>query len=225
VGYTASSEKEIELPPQQTKVGIVVEVGAHGLDAHTREDMSFTSEDRNFVLDSRNKLERHATSYKGQHNFFYVSLNAKGGVYQLTDSDLEGRDLTLAMAPIQMGRMVFVMLDGDCVIRGDRGAEWIEDMLMRPDRGVFAVETDITSAHNRFFGWTFMRDAIVAGAPLIDGVTSARTKHWPRSLLYGLYCTPLQAMLRPPKDFLSKTKFVDDIIEGHVAALKQKAKS
>ena len=217
--------QQMQLKASQTKVGIVIEVGDYALDAHSHADLSYSLEDLGYVIDNRDKLRKHAYAFRQQNNFFYVSLNAEGGVYQLTDGPFEGGDLVRETQRIEQGHMVFAMLDGDCVIRGDRGKEWIEKLLMRSDRGVFAVETDVSNPQYRFFGWTFMRDALTAGDALIDGVAKARHKHWPRSLLYGLYCTPLQAAMVPPESFQQATKFVDQIIDRHVTALKQKAKS
>lgn len=217
--------QQMQLKASQTKVGIVIEVGDYALDVHSHADLSYSLEDLGYVIDNRDKLRKHAYAFRQQNNFFYVSLNAEGGVYQLTDGPFEGGHLVRETQRIEQGHMVFTMLDGDCVIRGDRGKEWIEKLLMRSDRGVFAVETDVSNPQYRFFGWTFMRDALTAGDALIDGVAKARHKHWPRSLLYGLYCTPLQAAMVPPESFQQATKFVDQIIDRHVTALKQKAKS
>lgn len=96
------------------------------------------------------------------------------------------------------------VVDREAIIRGDRGAEWIQEFMDKPWNGVIAVECDVRSQskpwkqdkevpYDRLMGLLFMRSILTQTAErMVNALVVARRDCWPYSLFYGVYCNPRQ---------------------------------
>lgn len=152
---------------------------------------------------------RLARQYESRHVFWYISLQHDGGSYKLGQSPLGSSDLSAnrsvhkvknALSKDGDGqvRIVLMMLDGDAVIRNDRGADWLEKALALGRAGLIAVEADIDNPQLRHFGWRLLRHVLTSGKSLRDAMNDARRTFWPLALLFGVYGSPLNAKVAPP---------------------------
>ncbi|MEO0697714.1 MAG: hypothetical protein AAFY84_16635 [Pseudomonadota bacterium] len=129
-------------------------------------------------------------------HFLYMSLQAEADAYE-HDSI---RDLK---EEIPDGEL-FLLLDGDAVIRGDRGDDWLHTLFDTDWSGLVAAETDIKNPSLHFAGWEFLEALLTHASPLHAMLHKARRDFWPASLLYGLYCDPMKLNIEdpPPEDFV-----------------------
>lgn len=99
---------------------------------------------------------------------------------------------------------LFLLLDGDAVIRGDRGEDWLHTLFDTDWSGLIAAETDIKNPSLTFAGWGFLEALLTHSSPLHAMLHKARRDFWPASLLYGLYCDPMKLSIEnpPPQDFV-----------------------
>ena len=68
--------------------------------------------------------------------------------------------------------------------------------------GLIAAETDIKKDELLHFGWTLLKFILESKLPLIDAIDKARKtdKFWPKSILYGVYCDPVNIYFNPPPE-------------------------
>lgn len=157
-----------------------------------------------YVVHEKLDLQKHARS--GTDMFWYVSLRAHGGNLTLGGQPIRVHDAMPANEKLNL-----MLIDGDAVIRHDRGTDWVKICLNMGESGLIAAETDITNDSMRFFGWEMLKQLVRGreptrgtqneeaskSLPLIDAMEAARRELWPRSLLYGVYCNPLHVYLDP----------------------------
>lgn len=194
-------------PPKRTtlvnniRIGAILEADNNTLEHYctrannlSRQDME--SLKQNLIGDKRRarevKRQAHETAC-----YYYISLKAEadndrggvddGGSYTYGGERIRPRDIL----PDSGGHIRLVLFDGDAVIRYDRGEEWVEFCMNEPLSGCIAVESDIAQPENHMFGWSIFEHAVQSDKPLLDSVAEAREKYWPMSILYGLYCNPL----------------------------------
>lgn len=137
--------------------------------------------------------------------FWYISLQADGGAFRLGREKIDPIDLDANRGRSNQDRVVLMMLDGDAVIRNDRGHDWIERALNIGQSGLIAVEADIRNPQVRHYGWRVLQTILMSRLPLIDAVAKIRREHWPLALLYGVYCSPVHvAVTPPPEDTIHK---------------------
>lgn len=157
----------------------------------------------NTVFGSSSRNLRHiASQTSDQSRFWYISLKAKDGAYQLGKNELlENNFINPSELGVREGGVGMVLLDGDAVIRGDRGSDWVRRILHAPQTGMIAVETDITNPALRFGGWDFLQSIICQEeCPFLWALHTSRKDFWPFSLLYGVYSNPLYLVPAPPHD-------------------------
>ena len=161
----------------------------------------------------RERLERHvpetpkdaahlAKSLKNFDQFWYFWLDANTPPDDYSESRITAEHLQteLASGAERRDRIVFVMLDGDAVIRKDRGPSWLAAALKFGRSGLLAVEADIKNAELQCFGWSILRHVVGSGKPFMEAMAEARTKLWPHSLLFGIYCDPSDVYSHPPDE-------------------------
>jgi|CXWL01.1.fsa_nt_gi hypothetical protein len=132
--------------------------------------------------------------------FWYVSLQADAGSFMIGDDQISSADLEINKSQSDADRVVLMMLDGDAVVRGDRGPDWVKKALDIGRSGLIAVEADVRNPQMRLFGWRILRDVLESQEPLLEAMAKARTKWWPLGLLYGIYCSPVHAAVTPPPE-------------------------
>ncbi|MBY0564247.1 MAG: hypothetical protein K2P58_08675 [Hyphomonadaceae bacterium] len=131
--------------------------------------------------------------------FWYVSLQADKGSFVIGKDAISSSDLAEnSTLNANTDRIVLMLLDGDAVIRGDRGPDWLRHALALGRSGLIAVETDIRNNRIKHFGWYILRDILTSEKPLLDAMSAARRKFWPLGLLYGIYCSPVHTAVMPP---------------------------
>ncbi len=147
---------------------------------------------------TREQMIGGAETYYDWHHIMYVLLRHDGKEPRLTAIPRTLHEHSLR----------FVLLDGDAVIRGDRGKNWPEAMLKGAWDGVIAIETDLPNHDNGFPGWDFLKAAV--GAPLMESLLRVRRETWPAGLMYGIYC-PLVAWAVAPVE-LGELEHLDTIL-------------
>lgn len=139
-----------------------------------------------------------AERHKHYDLFWYLSLQADAGSFVIGEDQISSADLDINKTNNNADRVVLMMLDGDAVVRGDRGPDWVKKALDIGKSGLIAVEADVRNPQVRHFGWRILRDVLQSQEPLLDAMARARTKWWPLGLLYGIYCSPVHASVTPP---------------------------
>ena len=151
---------------------------------------------------SSSNLRRIAGQSSNQSRFWYVSLKAKDGAYRLSKHELlENHFANPAELGVKESGVGMVLLDGDAVIRGDRGSDWVKEILHAPRTGMIAVETDISNPHLKFGGWDFLQSIIYQkDKTFLWAIHHSRQQYWPFCLLYGVYSNPLYLSPAPPHE-------------------------
>lgn len=154
--------------------------------------------------------------------FWYLSLQADKGSFVIGKDAITSSDLAEnSTLQANTDRVVLMLLDGDAVIRGDRGPDWLRQALALGRSGLIAVETDIRNSQIRHFGWQILRDILISEKPLLDAMSDVRRKFWPLGLLYGIYCSPVHTAVMPPP--AQTIRQVDDWINIIRSIPQQKA--
>jgi hypothetical protein len=136
----------------------------------------------------------------GYHHIIYVLLQADGADF------LSHRDIP---KNVNDDSLRFVLLDGDAVVRGDRGDDWPNLILSGRWNGVIAAETDLPDYAAGFPGWEFLKATL--GRPLQETLLEARRSTWPGSLMYGVYCRLQFWYVNPPPK--NDLKHLDEILQ------------
>lgn len=170
----------------------------------------------------RDTFQRIKRDQISHHLFWYLSLSHSGGAVKLIDADLVERvkQRNLSASGKDPVRVVIMLIDGDAIVRGDRGTKWLDSALNLGRAGLIAVEADIDNKRLRHFGWKILEHVLLSGKPLLDGVDEARAKYWPLGLLYGVYCDPVHTRVDPPPrgmikqigGLLEKFRAVQDVV-------------
>lgn len=160
--------------------------------------------DRQSVQDhfgwDRDTFQRIKRDQVSHHLFWYLSLRHNGGAVKLIDADLVERVKQRNLSPTGRDavRVVIMLIDGDAIVRNDRGTKWLDSALTLGRAGLIAVEADIDNKRLRHFGWRILEHVLLCGKPLLEGVSEARAEFWPLGLLYGVYCNPVHTKVDPP---------------------------
>ena len=143
-----------------------------------------------------------------KHNiFWYVYLNEGESGYYLEDQEIEPSAIQM-MVKSRRSSVMIMFLDGNAVIGGERGAKWVQAILHSGHTGIIAAETDIVNPVVNDRGWEFWIYILqVEHKTLLTAITEARQKFWPESLLYGVYCDPVNIEFEPtPHDEVVKAQ-------------------
>lgn len=214
------------------KIAVVIERDEYDVDefqhvGNTSQERAILDKRADYIAHNKREFRRHASQQLSRDVFWYISLRANGGSYKLGGQTLGYQD---ALKETGSDRIILMLVDGDAVIRNDRGPLWVKACLDVGPAGLIAVEADIDNPQLKFFGWKLLKTVLgpnttqsVASAsvsgeleeqepshPLIFAMENARRQLWPLSLLYGVYCNPLHVYLSPaPMQVFS---FVDDLL-------------
>lgn len=156
----------------------------------------FATQQEFFALNKReyDQLQRESIYAREDDVFLYISLQS-----QRDASERGGVDAPAVKQMTKSGdKMMLILLDGDAVIRGDRGVSWLETVMQLGENGLIAVEADITNPVLKFYGWKILREVMEVREPLVQAIRKVRVANWPLGLLYGLYCNPLHVYVDPP---------------------------
>lgn len=159
---------------------------------------------------SKDRISALARDHGDVDQFWYFSLRATedGSGYHMGGDLLHSADFKRTLRKHQKSgeHLAVMLLDGDGVIRHDRGATWVQYALELGRSGLIAVETDITNPDLRRFGWhiiSYMIRKSDKDRTFIQSIAEMRRDFWPQSLLYGVYCDPSEVYFDPkPIDFL-----------------------
>lgn len=142
------------------------------------------------------QLLNEVVGQKQRDTYIYLSLlseerlGGKGRIDVPEIKRLRGRE---------SGVVMLVVLDGDAVIRGDRGHSWLENLMAIAENGLIATEVDVDNPALKFFGFQALTHILKSGKPLIKAIHDFRTLTWPIGLIYGVYCNPLHIYVDPPR--------------------------
>lgn len=152
------------------------------------------------ISDTPDAAQDRVNEFNAYDQFWYLWLNPDGGgnAGSLQKIDAEHFENALKNGEDKLDRVVFLLLDGDAVIRQDRGVSWLSAALKFGRSGLIAVEADIDNEKLRCFGWSILRHILTSRRPFTEAITEARRALWPHSLLYGVYCNPSDAYSDPP---------------------------
>lgn len=179
-----------------TTIALTVEAGEDVMEFHKKNLPDFDEDEIDGRLAKRVKdFEKISKEHELYNVFWYVFLNQAEGGYFLDDDELTISAIKKAKANI--GKIFIMFLDGNAVIRGERGVKWVDTLLDKGRTGLIATEADVKNPQLTHVGWRFLKWIIRSEKPLIDAVHSARIKFWPKSLLYGVYCDPLRIYFNP----------------------------
>lgn len=184
-------------------VACVVELDEYG---HTQLIKSMAQRDllsmKKNVRWDRDGFKALAQDHSRNDLFWYISLRCDGGSFRLGNDKFGSSDLEETKPGSNEDRITLMMLDGDAVIRRHRGEEWVAQAFNIGRSGLIAVEADIKNERLHQYGWNILYDILLSQKPLLDAIIEARRKHWPLGLLYGLYCSPVNAVIKPPPEKL-----------------------
>ena len=173
-------------------------------------DLEFIEVHKEVAPMNKDRLSELARNHDEVDQFWYFSLRATedGSGYHLGSEMLHSADFVRTLRKHQKSgeHLAVMLLDGDGVIRHDRGASWVQYALELGRSGLIAVETDITNPELRRFGWhliSYMIRKSDKDRTFIQSIGEMRRDFWPQSLLYGVYCDPSEVYFDPkPIDFL-----------------------
>ena len=206
---------------ERTKVAVVIErnedqIAKFEHSAINKKTERLHGKRGDYIAHDKREFKRIATNQKRNDVYWYISLKSDGGEYSLGGQSLGHHEISLSYQHSAEDRIIIMLVDGDAVIRNDRGPQWVKSALEVGRAGLIAVETDIENPQLKFFGWSLLKFLIEALAkhPLIEAMEIARKEFWPRSLLYGVYCNPLHVYLHDyPNDIID---FIDGLMEQSV---------
>lgn len=216
--WDRGSLADMALEDGKVTCAAIVEVGPTVV-SKFRQDRAWTKRHDQALITNKDRAVAHAKDQGQRHIFYYLYLEpekapAESAEFSFDEGDLALDESTLSAAYDRLDSIAVTMIDGDCVIRGDRGAKWVAAILKDSRRGFIACETDIFSQERRAFGWTLLRHTLLAGKPLLTAFAEARRANWPRSILYGLYCNPFSIRVDPPAGLDEILEVVDVIVES-----------
>jgi hypothetical protein len=196
-GLSCSMKKAVGVKPLRQLTGATISVVAiledHEVIERYRQSQSGGAP-RYVVLQNefKNKIEDDTES----DLFWYVALepqsSKKHPVLEVTSFNSHIKGFTKLHEantddPIDPPPIYFLFLDGDAVIRGDRGQKFLQEIMDVATVGLMAVECDIPDSRKRLLGWSFWRTIAQKAEPLAEAARQARLEHWPSGLLYGVY--------------------------------------
>lgn len=164
-------------------------------------------EDDPVIADDSSEAKRISRRLRRYDQFWYFWLDPEPEFQQHKAHELEN---ILATNRLRDDRIVCVLMDGDAVVRTDRGPGWLSATLRLGRSGLIAAESDINNPALKCFGWSILRHVASQERPFMDAVMEAREQLWPHSLLYGVYCDP--EMFPSPPD-TRRIGVVDDILK------------
>ena len=192
------------LPSDHFRFSLIVEEDESKLPMKVQKDLKVEQTRSHAVLEERMFGERFDAleflmDHDDFHHFVYMSLQVDG------DHNDHG---SLRSLRETIDGNLFVFLDGDAIIRGDRDQEWLFTLFNSGWAGLIAAETDITNDNLKLAGWDFLKEVLTYAQPLAFSIHEARRSFWPGSILYGVYSDPMQLSLdpRPPTDFTALDK-------------------
>jgi len=192
--YTDSVRMAQKLPPNETRITAVLEVGqkrTRGIDQKVHDDI-----DDPVIIGTPEELLDHSDRHSMRHQFNYIWLHPSGdGAYRLGGDYIDRQVIEGSHKRVKPEYLLMTMFDGDCIMR-DR-TDWIEPLMKRLRGGLIVPETDIRLESKRYFGWLFMKEMIQHAQSLSDAIAHARGKLWPRSLIYGFYCNARHVYVDP----------------------------
>lgn len=167
-----------------------------------RPDLGFKEEknkEKGYLIedpDEYARLVREAVDQQDRDLYIYLSLR----------SDMKPDDPNALSIPevrelrsnADSDVVMLAVLDGDAVIRGDRGTAWLEEITAMGQNGLIATEVDIRNKQLLFLGWEVLSDILTSGKTIIDAINDYRRKEWPLGLIYGVYCNPIHIYVDPP---------------------------
>lgn len=237
----ARGDKEVKLA-DNVRVAVVVENDKNireysNESARTPAEVARSEFQKDKIGSSKKGFEHLSETHRGRDVYWYLSLNENGGKYHIgqdvfRESDLKKeQDLKKQMRMKDQGerrdRVVFMLLDGDAVIRHDRGSKWVKDTLEFASSGLIAVEADIKNPKLRFFGWEVLKSILRNRRQFFMAVQEMRRAYWPYSLLYGVYCNPQHVWIDPPPedDINDIDKFIEQQRGAEFPAIKARVSS
>lgn len=172
-----------------------LEESSPGLERDLRDD----AKEEEVFSDNPDVYTRHvreAVQQDTQDTYLYLSL--RSDVSREDNTALSVPEVTSLRAKSGKDVLMLVVLDGDAVIRGDRGKEWMVKMMDMAHNGLIATEVDIRNPQIRFLGWEVLSHILTSNKTIIDAVHDYRRQAWPLGLIYGVYCNPIHAYVKPP---------------------------
>ena len=172
--------------------------------SHTVNQAADETKDRDrlykVLVPSADEVLERVRSLRSYDQFWYFWLEPDSEISSKGDRSLiSAEDLLEHMGgSAPQDRIVFLLLDGDAVIRKDRGPEWLSAALKLGRSGLVAVEADITNEELRCLGWSILRHVLSEGISFVQAMEEIRLRLWPHSMLYGVYCDPSEAYADPP---------------------------
>ena len=152
--------------------------------------------------DSYKRKVRHVVGQKDDDSYLYMSLRSDA---RPEDPDtFKITDITKLVEQRPDQKLMLAVLDGDAVIRGDRGKIWLDKVAHLGQNGLIATEVDVVNPQLKFLGWQALTAILQSRKPIIDAMKVFRENTWPLGLIYGVYCNPIHVYIDPPPDDVLK---------------------
>lgn len=193
------AEKTEAVPKaSDSRVTITIEVGDEVIEFAKKNKPSLSDEYfESRVAEDMDQLIEVSQNYDEMNIFWYIQLQAEDGRFILDGEPFEASEFSDVAERRQ--HILLLMLDGDSVLTSDGGISWLRQMLIHGRSGLLAAETDITNPDLKLFGWTFLKTIMEEQNQwLADAIADARKEFWPQSILFGVYCDPLNIQFNPP---------------------------
>ena len=185
--------------PVEAKLALTLNIDEDDVNAYGKGNIGDKEDVRERLSRDVATFEKFPRAYSEYDIFWYIFLNkGESGGYRLADREID--DALIERLTDMIGNLMIMFLDGNAVIRGERGVKWVHAMLQLGRTGLIASETDIKNEQLDGFGWSMWKSILESERPLIEAIDAARREFWPKSLLYGIYCDPLNIYFAPPPE-------------------------
>ncbi|MFN4024691.1 MAG: hypothetical protein ACK4MQ_07655 [Hyphomonas sp.] len=128
----------------------------------------------------------------------YLYMSLRSDVRPNTRNAISVPDIKELRGNEKKDVLMLVVLDGDAVIRGDRGLGWLENLMWLGENGLIATEVDVHNKQLRFLGWRVLTHILGSRKPILEAVREFREQVWPLGLIFGIYCNPIHVYVDPP---------------------------
>ncbi|MCP4345351.1 MAG: hypothetical protein GY795_07475 [Desulfobacterales bacterium] len=144
----------------------------------------------------------HLNKSAAQNTLIYICSHADGISIALNDADyitIDDLDLKLKGKKHDRKTAKFIFLNGCSTAVGQDGGGFLEATSNNSFYGFIGTEAKIPDVFAIRFGLDFMLSFLYSGKPVFEIMDNLRRRHWPLSLIYGVYCHPLLTISPSPE--------------------------
>lgn len=153
-------------------------------------------------IESRKGLNDRVRNNRLWHHIVYFDLrHGSSGNFALGEQELSDTEFGRILSKLDKNSTCLCVIDRDAIVRGDRGQGWVSTLFHERWQGFIATEADIDNRVLHGFGIQLLATILTAGEPLSECIYDVRRRHWPWSLLYGVYCNPRTFYIGPQPEF------------------------